>query len=206
VSPAGSQTPPSPAGAGPSAHAAGPAPAARVTLADELAATVSRTIRDVADYPRPGVVFKDITPVLADGVLLGAVVAALADPFSDRVDTVVAIEARGFILGAPIALALGAGFVPVRKAGKLPGPTIGEDYALEYGTDRLELHRDALGSGRRILVVDDVVATGGTLAATRRLVERAGAQLVGVAALVELVDLRGRSRLPDVPLHVLLTA
>lgn len=160
-------------------------------------------VRDVADYPTAGIVFKDITPLLAEGDAFASVVAALAAPFEGTVDVVAAIEARGFILGAPVALALGAGFVPLRKAGKLPGPTLTESYGLEYGTDQLEMHVDAVRAGQRVLLVDDVIATGGTAQAACRLVHRAGGRVTGMAALLELGALDGRSRLGDLTPHVL---
>jgi adenine phosphoribosyltransferase len=167
-------------------------------------------IRDVPDFPKPGVVFKDITPLLADPAALGAVVEALADHGRDAagrtvVDRVVGIEARGFILAAPVALALGAGFVPVRKKGKLPGPTHEVSYALEYGQETLAVHRDALGAGDRVLVVDDVLATGGTVAATADLVRECGASVQHVAVLLELAFLRGRERLAGLDATALMT-
>ncbi|MFL6061042.1 MAG: adenine phosphoribosyltransferase [Marmoricola sp.] len=162
-------------------------------------------IRDVPDFPKPGVMFKDITPLLADHDGFTAVVQALADAGRDAdgrpcVDKVLGMEARGFILAAPVALALGAGFVPVRKAGKLPSATYAVSYALEYGEATLEMHQDALAPGERVLLVDDVLATGGTAAATRELVERAGAQVHALAVLMELSFLDGRSAIGDTPL------
>lgn len=152
-------------------------------------------IRDVPDFPKPGIRFKDITPLLADPEGFAWVVDTLAVPWrASRVDCVVGIEARGFILGAALANALGAGFVPVRKPGKLPARVMAQEYALEYGSDRLEIHEDAIGPARRVLLVDDVLATGGTLLAARSLLERAGAHLVGAAVLVELTALAGRAR------------
>ncbi len=167
-------------------------------------ATLAALVRDVPDFPEPGVVFKDITPVLADPAAYAAAVDALAAPFRGRVDRVAAIEARGFILGAPVALALGAGFVPLRKVGKLPYTTLTEGYALEYGVATLEMHIDALGPGDRVLVVDDVIATGGTARAAVELVRRLGAQVVGLTALLEIAALDGRSRLDDVAVTSLL--
>ncbi len=169
---------------------------------------LARLIRDVPDFPKPGVMFKDISPLLADHDGLTAVVAGIAAAGRDEhgtvvVDKVVGIEARGFILGAPVALALGAGFVPVRKAGKLPGPTHQVAYALEYGEAVLELHRDSIRPGERVLVVDDVLATGGTVAAACRLVESCGGRVTGVSVLMELTFLDGRAALPDVPLTAL---
>ncbi len=176
----------------------------------DVAAILSRLVVDVPDFPETGVVFKDITPVLADPTAFGAVVDALADAGRDDagttvVDHVVGMEARGFILAAPVALALGAGFVPVRKAGKLPRATYAESYALEYGEACLEVHRDAFAEGDRVLLIDDVLATGGTVAATRRLVERGGAVAHGVAVLMDLSFLPGRETIGDLPLTSLMT-
>ena len=167
-------------------------------------------IRDVPDFPQPGVVFKDITPLLADHDGFSAAIEALAGAGRDAegrtvVDKVVGMEARGFILAAPVALALGAGFVPVRKAGKLPGPTHGVEYSLEYGTATLEVHQDAIAPGERVLLVDDVLATGGTVAATRQLVRLCGGTVAGIAVLMELSFLPGRSGVGDVPLTALRT-
>jgi adenine phosphoribosyltransferase len=153
-------------------------------------------IRDIPDYPRPGVVFKDITPVLAAPDAFAAVVDAVAAPFADlRIDKVVGIEARGFVFAAPVAYRHAAGFVPVRKAGKLPWQIEREEYELEYGTDLLEIHRDAITPGERVLIVDDVLATGGTAKASVRLVERLGGEIVGLAFFIELGFLSGRARL-----------
>jgi len=153
-------------------------------------------VRDIADYPRPGVVFKDITPVLAAPDAFAAVVDAVAAPFADRrIDKVVGIEARGFVFAAPVAYRHAAGFVPVRKAGKLPWQIEREEYALEYGTDLLEIHRDAIRPGEQVLIVDDVLATGGTAQASVRLVERLGGEIVGLAFFIELGFLHGRARL-----------
>jgi len=153
-------------------------------------------VRAIHDYPRPGVVFRDITPLLGDAAALRSTVDAMADRFAGTpIDRVIGIEARGFILGAPLALALGAGFVPIRKAGKLPWAVVREEYQLEYGFDKLEIHRDALHPGERILVVDDVLATGGTAAAACRLCDVLGADVVGLAVLIEIAGLSGRDRL-----------
>ena len=153
-------------------------------------------VRDVPDFPKPGVVFKDITPLLADPAGLSAVVDGLADAFADTaVDKVVGIEARGFVLAAPLAVRLGAGFVPVRKVGKLPWSTHAQEYDLEYGTDHLEVHQDAIAPGERVLVVDDVIATGGTAEAAAQLVERLGGEVVGLGFLLELTFLGGVARL-----------
>ena len=163
-------------------------------------------VRDIPDFPEPGVMFKDITPLLADPDALRYCVDALVDHYCGAtIDYVVGIEARGFIVGAPFAYRLGAGFVPVRKPGKLPHEILGEEYQLEYGTDRLEVHVDAVGSGDRVLIVDDVLATGGTAAATSRLVENAGAEVVGLAFVLELAFLEGRSRLDGYDLMSLVT-
>ena len=171
-------------------------------LADDLRAR----LRDVPDFPKPGIVFKDITPVLADPLLFGRAVNALSAPFrGEHITQVVGIEARGFMFGAPVALALGAGFVPARKPGKLPFRTLQERYALEYGTDGLELHEDALLAGERVLVVDDLLATGGTAAAVGKLVERLGGVLVGFSFVAELGFLPGRARLTGAPVHTLIT-
>ena len=172
------------------------------------AAWLEDLIRDIPDYPRPGVTFRDITPLLADHDGFSSVIEALARAGRDAagnvvVDKVVGMEARGFILAAPVALALGAGFVPVRKAGKLPGPTHAVSYELEYGEATLEVHQDALGEGERVLLIDDVLATGGTAAATRALVEECGAHVHAFAVLMELSFLPGRESLGDLPLHVL---
>jgi adenine phosphoribosyltransferase len=154
-------------------------------------------IRDVPDFPKKGIVFKDITTLLKDAALFRRTVDLLAVLCGDRpVDKVVAIESRGFILGGVLATRLGAGFVPVRKPGKLPAKTLSASYALEYGTDTLEIHEDALGRGERVLIVDDVIATGGTAHAVGDLVDRLGAQVVAYAFLVELSFLNGRDKLP----------
>jgi adenine phosphoribosyltransferase len=167
-----------------------------------------RLVVDVADYPEPGIVFKDITPLLADSEAFASVVEALAAVGRDAdgtpvVDKVVGMEARGFILAAPVALALGAGFVPVRKAGKLPRATHAVAYALEYGEATLEIHQDAIAPGERVLLVDDVLATGGTVAATRQLVEACGGVVHAAAVLMELSFLPGRAAVGDLPLTAL---
>ncbi len=171
---------------------------------DELTELITAKIRDIPDYPQPGIVFKDITPLLADGKAFSAVVDGLADGHG-AIDKVVGIEARGFILAAPVACRLGAGFVPVRKKGKLPGPIFAEDYELEYGTATIEVHQDAFAPGDRILIVDDVLATGGTAAATAALVRRSGAAVVTIAVMIELSFLHGRGKLSDLPVRALLT-
>jgi adenine phosphoribosyltransferase len=162
---------------------------------DALVARVEELVRDVPDYPTAGVVFKDITPLLADGPAFHAVVQEMAARVPGPVDLVAGMEARGFILAAPVALALGAGFLPVRKAGKLPGPTARRDYQLEYGAASVELHPFTVPPGSRVLVVDDVLATGGTAKATIELLEECGAEVVGLSFLMDLTFLPGRSRL-----------
>lgn len=156
---------------------------------------VDALVRDVPDYPTAGVVFKDITPLLADGPAFAAVVQEMAARAPGPVDLVAGMEARGFILAAPVAAALGAGFLPVRKAGKLPGPTARRDYSLEYGAASVELHPFTVPAGSRVLVVDDVLATGGTAAATVELLHECGAEVVGLSFLLDLTFLPGRSRL-----------
>lgn len=175
-----------------------------------VAALFDRLVVDVPDWPDPGIMFKDITPLLADHEAFAEVVALLAARGRDehgsvRVDKVVGLEARGFILAAPVALALGAGFVPVRKAGKLPRDTHAVSYSLEYGEATLEIHRDAVTAGDRVLVVDDVLATGGTVAATRQLVESCGGLVTEVAVLLELGFLPGRATVDGLPVTALHT-
>lgn len=175
-----------------------------------LTELISARIRDVPDYPKPGIVFKDITPLLADATGFAAVVDALADGHREgepgRVDKVAGIEARGFIFAAPVALELGAGFVPVRKQGKLPAATYAETYQLEYGTATIEMHADAVNAGERVLIIDDVLATGGTAAATASLVRRSGAEVVGLAVVIELGFLNGRASLDALEVRSLLPA
>jgi adenine phosphoribosyltransferase len=161
-------------------------------------AHLKELVRDIPDFPRPGVVFKDITPLLADHGAFSSCIDALASHWDGQpIDRVLGIEARGFIVAAPVAYRFGAGFTPVRKAGKLPWKVEQEEYALEYGTDLHEIHVDAVQPGERVLVVDDVLATGGTAAATCRLVERLGGEVAGLGFLIELGFLGGRSKLPD---------
>jgi adenine phosphoribosyltransferase len=178
--------------------------------AQDLAALIDARIRDVADFPKPGVLFKDITPLLDDHDAFTRVVEALADAGRDEdgrvvVDKVIGMEARGFILAAPVALALGVGFVPVRKPGKLPWQTHAVSYELEYGSETLEMHVDALAAGERVLLVDDVLATGGTAAASAELVRACGAEVHRFAVLMELSFLHGRRALGEMPLTVLRT-
>lgn len=162
-------------------------------------------IREIADYPTPGVTFRDITPLLGDGPAFARAVRELSERFAGtKVDRVLGMEARGFIVAAPIAVALGAGFVPVRKAGKLPWAVVREEYSLEYGTDKLEMHRDAIHPGEQILVIDDVLATGGTAAATCRLVEELGGVVAGLGFLIELGGLGGLGRLGERHVEILM--
>jgi len=172
----------------------------------DLTSLLTARIRDVPDFPKPGVMFKDITPLLADHVAFAGVVDAVVNHFGrGELDKVVGIEARGFIVAAPIAYHLGAGMVPVRKQGKLPGATLTSSYALEYGTATVEVHADAFAAGDRVLIVDDVLATGGTLKATIDLVERSGATVSGIAVLIELGFLGGRKLLGDRDVFALLS-
>lgn len=163
-------------------------------------------IRDVPDFPKPGIVFKDITPLLADEAAFSTVIDIIVVHFGrGTIDKVVGIEARGFIIASPVAYHFSAGFVPVRKAGKLPWESESETYELEYGTETLEIHKDAFAPGERVLIVDDVLATGGTAQATARLVERLGAKVVGIACIIELSFLGGREKLKDHEFLSLLT-
>jgi len=166
-----------------------------MTTPDQL----KRFVRDVPGYPQAGIIFRDITPLLADKAIFSEVVDLMSESWRNRPpDAVAAIEARGFIPGAAIAVKLGAGFIPIRKVGKLPWKTIGEAYQLEYGSDQLQIHADAVVPGQKVLIVDDVLATGGTAAAAVRLVRKLGGQVLGVQVLIELSDLGGRQRLPDI--------
>jgi adenine phosphoribosyltransferase len=161
---------------------------------------LTRFIRDIPDFPKPGIMFRDITPLLADYKAFQQTIMLLADQFRDeRIDVVAAAEARGFIFAAPLALELKVGFVPVRKPGKLPFNTITFEYELEYGSDTLEMHTDGLAAGQRVLLVDDLLATGGTIEACCRLVEKTGAKVVGCAFVIELEALGGRSRIAPYP-------
>ena len=182
----------------------GPGQPSRPGTADALTTLLRSKLRDVTGFPQPGVVFKDISPLLADPHAFAAAVGALAERHSG-VDLVAGMEARGFILAAPVAIAAQAGFVPVRKQGKLPGPVHEVTYALEYGEAVLAVHRDAVPPGARVLVVDDVLATGGTAAAAVDLVRRGGGEVVGVSFLLELEALGGRALLPGLDVHALLT-
>lgn len=167
--------------------------------ANSAAVQIEQLIRAIPDFPIPGILFRDITPLLADPAGFRAVTDLFVDRFrAAKLDAVVGIEARGYMLGAPVAYALGTGFVPVRKPGKLPGTTLSEEYSLEYGTNTVEIHEDAVQPGQRVLLLDDLLATGGTLAATLRLLNRLHADIVGVAVLIELAALKGREALPGV--------
>ncbi len=159
-------------------------------------------IRDIPDFPRPGILFRDITPLLSDQAALTAAIDALAGPFeNDGIDLVAAVEARGFIFGSAVAQRIGAGFVPIRKRGKLPWQTARLSYDLEYGQDTIEVHRDAVGGGRRVLMIDDLLATGGTMVAACKLIESLGATITGLTFLVELSALAGRDLLQSYRIH-----
>ena len=167
---------------------------------------VKKMIRDIPDFPKKGILFKDITTLLADGKEFQHAIDLLAERYKDKgIDRVVAVEARGFILGAPLAYRLGAGFVPVRKKGKLPHPEkLSASYALEYGTDTLEMHKDSLIKGHKVLVVDDLLATGGTVGAVTRMIEELGGEVVELAFLIELEFLKGADKLKDYPVFSLI--
>jgi adenine phosphoribosyltransferase len=157
---------------------------------------IKSRIRTIPDYPKPGIQFRDITTLLEDPIGLRITVEGLAAPYEDmQIDKVAGVEARGFILGSAVAIALEAGFVLVRKAGKLPGETIGHDYDLEYGTDRVEIHKDAIKNGERVLLIDDLIATGGTASAAVQVIEQCGGEIVGVGVVIDLPDLGGSKRI-----------
>ena len=165
---------------------------------------IKSRIRTIPDYPKPGILFRDVTTLLGDAHGFRKAVDELVQPFTgSRIDKVAGIEARGFILGGAVAHQLGVGFVPVRKKGKLPWTTLGQDYELEYGSDRVEMHADAIGEGEKVLLIDDLVATGGTAEATIRLIEQAGGEVVGCSFVIELPDLGGRKRLEELGYEVL---
>jgi adenine phosphoribosyltransferase len=171
----------------------------------DLTARLRQTMRAIPDYPKPGIIFQDITPVLADGVLFRHVREELAAPFrATGITHVVGIEARGFIMAAPVAVTLGAGFIPLRKPGKLPWETVRHQYQLEYGTDCLEAHADACPPGAKVLIVDDVLATGGTAEAAAHLVRRLGGQVAGWSFLMAITPLKGETRLQGAPVHIVL--
>ncbi|TDD86355.1 adenine phosphoribosyltransferase [Actinomadura darangshiensis] len=172
----------------------------------DLGKLIQERIRDIPDYPKPGVVFKDITPLLADHVAFAGVVDAIVNHYGrGTIDKIVGIEARGFIMAAPVAYHFGAGFVPVRKKGKLPAATNAETYDLEYGSETIEIHLDAFDPGDRVLIVDDVLATGGTARAAAELVRRGGGEVVGLSVLLELSFLHGRGKLGNLDVHSLVT-
>jgi adenine phosphoribosyltransferase len=167
---------------------------------------LEKFIRDIPDFPKKGIVFKDITPLLGSPTALDQVIAELAEPFAGAgIEIVAAIESRGFIFGGALARQLKAGFVPLRKPGKLPYRTVRQEYALEYGTDAIEIHADAIPDGTKVLMVDDVLATGGTMAAACKLVQKLGGQIVGVTFVIELGFLNGRAKLPGFDIHSLIT-
>lgn len=172
---------------------------------DGLAALLDSRIRQVPNYPEPGVLFRDITPLLADGKAFGALIDAWAERYGGKIDAVAGLESRGFILAAPLAHALGVGMITVRKAGRLPGPVVGADYTLEYGTARLEVRPETIVAGARVLVLDDVLATGGTGAAAIQLIEHSGARVAGLAMLLELTELGGRAKLAGYDVDAVLT-
>lgn len=162
-------------------------------------------IRDVPDFPKPGIVFKDITPLLSDAGAFCSTIEQLAQPYrGGAVDQIIGIESRGFIFGAALALELGVGFVPIRKPGKLPSDRISAEYELEYGTDKIEIHTDAISEGQKVALVDDLLATGGTMAAACKLVSELKGEIVGISFLIELDFLEGRKRLEDLPIHTLI--
>ena len=164
-----------------------------------------RRVRDVPDFPKPGILFRDLTPLMGDGMAMRACISLLAERVAaHRPDVIVAVESRGFIFGAPVAADLGVGFAPVRKPGKLPARKLRRTYDLEYGTDSLEMHADAVHAGARVVIVDDLLATGGTAAATIELVREQGARVVAAAFVVELALLKGRARLSGAPVDALL--
>ena len=162
-------------------------------------------IRDIPDFPKKGIIFKDITTLLMDRQAYRETIRALCQPFrSEKIDCIVGIESRGFILGGAMTHELGTGFVPVRKAGKLPAETLQEEYSLEYGSGIIEIHRDGIKKGMRVLIVDDLLATGGTASATVRLVQKLGGEIIGAVFLIELEFLNGREKLKNMPIHVLI--
>jgi adenine phosphoribosyltransferase len=166
---------------------------------------LKQKIRTIPDFPKKGILFRDITTLLADPEAFKSVIDLFIEHYrKEQIDLVVGIESRGFIVGAPLALGLGKGFIPVRKAGKLPGPTHGVEYELEYGTDLVEVHKDAIEKGSRVLMVDDLLATGGTMEGSSKLIEKAGGIINGYAFVIELIDLKGRSRL-DKPVYSLVS-
>ncbi len=170
-------------------------------LGGRIAKIVTSNLREIPDFPEPGVLFRDITPLLANGPAFHELIGILADRYRGRIDAVAGLESRGFILAAPLATTLGIGMLTVRKAGKLPGPVIGVDYSLEYGTARMEARPDSVRDGDRVLIVDDVLATGGTASASVQLLRECGAEVVGVTVLLELEKLGGRAKLEGLPVE-----
>ena len=167
--------------------------------------SIKQKIRTIPDFPKPGILFRDITTLLSDAKAFNSVIDMFVKHYQkEQIDLVVGIESRGFIIGAPLALRLGKGFIPVRKAGKLPGPTHGVEYDLEYGTDLVEVHKDAIETGSKVLMVDDLLATGGTMEGSSRLIEKAGGIIIGYAFIIELIDLKGR-KLLDKPVYSLVS-
>lgn len=172
-------------------------------MATQIIVDVKSKIRDIKDFPKEGIIFRDITTALKDAETLRVIVDYLCEQFKDeKIDYIAGIESRGFILGMPMAYKMGIGFVPVRKPNKLPAATYSQEYSLEYGTDKIEIHQDAFPQGANVLVVDDLLATGGTAEAACKLVKKAGANLVGTAFLIELTALKGREKLVDSPKNV----
>ncbi|MDO5719799.1 MAG: adenine phosphoribosyltransferase [Actinomycetaceae bacterium] len=167
-------------------------------LGDRVGELIKSNLREIPDFPEPGVLFRDITPLLANGDAFQELIESLAEHYRGRIDAVAGLESRGFILAAPLAITLGIGMITVRKAGKLPGPVIGVDYQLEYGEARMELRPDSVEAGSRVLIIDDVLATGGTSAAAVELIKRCEAEVVAVAVLMELDALHGREKLTHV--------
>jgi len=163
----------------------------------ELEEKIKEKIRSIPDYPKKGILFRDITPLLRDGPLFRACIDAIAEHFEGRVDAVAGVEARGFIIGSAVAYKLGKGFIPIRKEGKLPYDKVKKTYSLEYGEETIEIHKDALAKGERILLVDDLLATGGTAKASCELIESLGGKIAGIAFIIELTDLHGRDKLSD---------
>ena len=166
---------------------------------------LKKLIRDIPGFPKEGIVFRDITPLLSNAAGLAAAVRMMADPFRDkRIELVVGAESRGFIFGTAIAMELNCGFVPIRKPGKLPAATIEQEYELEYGTDKLEMHTDAVRPGQRVLIVDDLLATGGTMQACCAMVEKLAGEIVGISFLIELTFLKGRKKLKEYEIHTII--
>lgn len=159
---------------------------------------LKQKIRTIPDFPEPGILFRDITTLLSDAEALNETIERFAEHYkNEKIDVVAGVESRGFIIGTPLAIRMGLGFIPIRKAGKLPGPTHGVDYDLEYGKDRVEVHQDAIPEGSRVLLVDDLIATGGTIEGSAKLVKKVGGVIVGYAFVIELTDLKGRERLQE---------